>query len=120
MNEMLVAENRQLRAKLQQAGMEIEKFARIAVVLVHAIIKADDSEILRVGDSLAIKKDAFESVPKKWRISAQAAEMKPVADVTLPDEALPSQYVMALIVSPVKEKPTLVVAQEAPSAVVTP
>lgn len=123
MNEMLKAENAQLKQKLLHAGMEVEKFARIAVVLVRAIVNASDEDILRVGDSLAIKREAFDAVPKNWRIVAQPAELKPTVphDEAL-DKPLEPKLVVALIVSPVKEQPTLVVAREAPvvNGVVTP
>ena len=99
------AELRQARAAVQQALLQREQFVRICVLLVKAIeTESDDLLIRDENGKLAIRAEAFKSVPERWTISLRPAK---VATSDLPDA--PTEDIIVLDVQDAKPKSTLIV-----------
>ena len=102
--DMNQAELRQAQVALQQQMLKAEQFTRMCVLLAKSIETGTDDLLVRVEGKIAVRAEAFQSVPKRWTISLRAAKIKASDDPLAMEED-----VIVLDVQDAKPRSTLVV-----------
>ena len=101
---VLAAEVAQLKKMVAKAMDERERYIRLVALLAKGV---EVNATFRLVDGMvAFRKEAFDDVPKKWRVDVKGATVKQdSADPNAPDE----KYIL-VHVSDAAPKPLLVVA----------
>ena len=105
LNPVASAELHQAREVARRAMGERETYVRVVAILVRAIETGTEDGLLRVDGRLAVRKSAFDEVPKKYVVNCGPAKVS-ISD----DPNAPPEDVMVVEVKDKPEAKRLVVA----------
>lgn len=95
---------RQQSVAEQRAVLRAEQYVRICALLVKAIETQTDDALVRVDGKVAVRAEAFRTVPERYAVSLRPAKVRAGDDPNAPEED-----VIVVDVTPKQKAPVLAV-----------